>query len=182
VFKLIFKLDGHIVPPYYNTYSGSSPLLIVCICLKATNCIKWLLENGADPNIIFHKRSALAHAFRHGSAELLINSGATLEVTTLDWRELSIHPEVDLNSRAAVRNMLYRGACIPPNIQVAPEFSIAYNIILQREEACKRACYTFILSRLLSQDLTEWLLKHFILPSKRNHVWSPDMMMPEGFD
>jgi hypothetical protein len=66
------------------------------------------------------------------------------------------------------------------NPHVPPPCYDAYRVILAREAACRRACYAVLLCFSLPKDLTRWLLRNFVFPSRREEFWS-ELKMPKDF-
>jgi hypothetical protein len=169
-----------------QTNFAQPPLLYFAVALKSQGCVRWLLDNGADPNMkMLNGLSLLFVACKENYDYLsLVKAGARVE---MPWEDIFGYWDRDTTYKAVSRMFLLglklpekRGRYIPP---VCYE---TYNILLEREAACRRACYAFLLGgRLLDKfprDLVRWILSQYVLPSKRKSIWSPNVKIPDRFE
>ncbi|KAK9511473.1 hypothetical protein O3M35_000121 [Rhynocoris fuscipes] len=95
--------------PNFVLQNESIGALHLCAFSGCVDCIRWLLENGCDINILANKYSALHYAVLGNSAEalkVLLNSGAIINETVL-------HSAVLANSVECLKLLLARN--INPN-------------------------------------------------------------------
>ena len=166
----------------------TEPLIYTAIRLDRVKCAKWLFSHGSSPKLHFGSQSLLAQAFIYGHQQIVLDAGAPLEFCWNDWEELS--SRINRGNRMvfsyprALKNILYCGVQIPlGHCDIHHDIYRAYAVILARETSCRRACYTFIHAGILPKDLTRWMLISFVLPSKRESIWSPpNVKMPPEFE
>jgi len=188
----IFKADrAHLLPSFQGIFSLSKQdqtlLLFYALGWRAKKCVLWFLRNGWDPNARVEKGNSLifTSCLYSCAYQEMIRAGAIVKMSDYDWEDLHFDWR---NSRDSIRSfyagvykMFLLGLKLPNNHPKIPSPCYdAYRVILAREKACKEACYTFIRINGLPKDLVCWMLKTFILPSKREDYWS-DLPMPEGF-
>lgn len=166
----------------------SDPVLLHAFSFNAKMCIFWLLEHGVDVNVagLDHSTPLMNFCSKKDDPALLFKAGARVFIPHKFWTyryKHMRHPRAadEMISRMFIIGLEFpsRGEeyCIPDKIYQV------YEIILAREAACRRACYTFIRAGILPKDLTRWMLVSFVLPSKRESGWSPlNVRMPPGFE
>lgn len=156
------------------------------ILYKASKCMRWLLQNGADPNCCSNTSSsplvfACGQNFYYTE---LVASGARVEISDSAWRNIyhvwryTTTPNIYF---PAIGKLFLLGLRLPKNQPYIPSpCHEAYEVILEREKACRRACYTFLHQSVFPKDLAKWLLQRFVFPSRREECWSA-LPMPEEF-
>jgi len=170
-----------------------APFLFQALSSYAPRCVKWLLEHNANPNSEWSSWTALMYAcYYHDNRCIasLLEYGAIVHIPQHAWAKISRcisnpHSDGCLLIYRMVARMLNMGATIKSDQDHVPPIcrQVYDDIILAREAACRRACYTFLLDGRLPRDLVRWMLTQYVLPSKRESTWSPlNVKMPKGFE
>ena len=148
-----YRLEKEMNKETMNQRSNGITPIIYCIEFRSKRCLRWLIENGADPNLYWHNKTTLQHTIWRRQwcldmIELFIQLGANplfaplpREVGILgfispydhsaEWKlvvlllEYGVVPEPrDLNNNATVRK--------------------GYDIILLRQTNCNQGARVFI--------------------------------------
>jgi hypothetical protein len=164
------------------------PLLYFAFSFDLPNAFTWLLEHGVDTNmVLLDGFTLLMMCCKYGRYyKTLVKYGARVEIPEKAWGPIywtwkgmrGSAEDYDMFSR-----MFLLGLKIPEkHLSESFPWVEAYKVILAREAACRRACYTFIFADKLPKALVRWMLSSFVLPSKRESIWSPlNVKMPPGF-
>jgi len=177
----------------YQTVDGrpmvkqkSAPLLITTLNQKAFKCTKWLLDHNANPNVTHDFWTVLMWACHNDNPVcLLLKYGAKVYVPTEGWPHVcrllqwSEHKDVYL----MLSRMFLLGLNVPEDSDIPYVCRKVQWFLRQRESACRRACYAFLLDARLPRDLVRWMLTRYVLSSKRESIWNfTNIKMPPGFE
>jgi hypothetical protein len=162
----------------------SEPLLFHAFSFNAKKCSAWLLDHGADINVLgIDRRTILMDAcFEWRDTSMIIEAGADVNIPVKYW-ESRWYNLLTQRECAMMSRMFLLGLHLPPCPSIPRACWSVYFIILERESACRRACYAVLLYFHLPKALLRWMLTSYVLPSKRESCWSPlNIKMPPGFE
>jgi hypothetical protein len=140
-----YRLEKEINKETMNQRSNGITPLIYCIEFRAKRCLRWLIENGADPNLVWHNKTTLQHTIRRRQWDLdMIELFIQLGANPLGILGFISPYDHSAEWKLVVLLMEYGVVPEPHDLQNNATVRKGYDIILLRQMNCNQGARTFL--------------------------------------